>query len=140
MSAIRGQNTSPELQVRRALHARGFRYALHKSDLPGKPDLALRKYGAVIFVHGCFWHKHDCSAFKMPTERREFWEKKICGNAARDAVTAEKLRQAGWRVATVWECSIRGKNRRGIEEVSNLLVKWLLNDTASIEIQEKARD
>ncbi|SOC89897.1 T/G mismatch-specific endonuclease [Ensifer adhaerens] len=116
MSGIRGTNTRPELQVRKALHAAGFRYRLHERKLPGKPDLVLPKYRAVIFVHGCFWHGHGCHLFRMPSSNSVFWQEKIAGNVARDKVAVDRLRESGWRVATVWECALKGKTRRKPEE------------------------
>lgn len=104
MAGIRAKDTKPEMFVRRALHAAGFRYSLHSRKLPGRPDLVLRKYRAAIFVHGCFWHGHDCRHFRLPATRTEFWKEKIDGNRARDALAIGKLTDAGWRVAVVWEC------------------------------------
>jgi DNA mismatch endonuclease, patch repair protein len=133
MSAIRGENTRPELAVRKALHAAGFRYRLHSRVLPGKPDLVLPKYRAVIFVHGCFWHRHGCSAFKMPAERADFWQRKLQANVDRDRHVQEQLMQQGWRVAQVWECSLRGRNRQPIGVLASTLGDWLGSDLLSIE-------
>lgn len=138
MRAIRGKDTGPELAVRKALHAQGFRYRLHDKGLPGKPDLVLPKHHAVVFVHGCFWHAHDCPAFKMPTEGREGWSAKIRGNVARDAVAISELRDQGWRVAVVWECSVRGRRKLGASVVARQLADWLTSGTDSIEIRESA--
>lgn len=107
MSAIRGKDTGPEMAVRRFLHASGLRYGLHRKDLPGRPDLVLARHGAVVFVHGCFWHGHDCPAGRLPRTRTEWWRAKIGRNKARDAVQAEALRSAGWRVFEAWECDLR---------------------------------
>ena len=134
MSGIRGKNTKPELVVRKALHARGFRYRLH-CKLPGKPDLCLPKYGAVIFVHGCFWHGHDCHLFKWPSTRPEFWREKIARNRHVDAAAYEQLQEQEWRVATVWECALKGRTRLQLEEVVQRLEGWLLSDLASLEIE-----
>lgn len=109
MSGIRGKNTKPELAVRQALHRAGFRFRLHRKDLPGKPDIVLPKYRAVIFVHGCFWHGHGCRYFKVPKTRSGFWLDKIMGNAHRDRMSEDALRAKGWSVFTVWECDIRDK-------------------------------
>lgn len=106
MSGIRGKDTKPELAVRRALHRAGYRFRLHRKDLPGCPDIVLPKYRAVIFVHGCFWHGHGCRYFKIPKTRTDFWLDKIMANAKRDRLNAESLRAAGWLVLTVWECDI----------------------------------
>lgn len=108
MSGIKGKNTKPEWMVRRYLHREGFRYSLHRRDLPGKPDLTLPKYRAVIFVHGCFWHLHQgCRFATLPATRPEFWLHKLEGNRARDQHQAQVLMRDGWRIAVVWECSLR---------------------------------
>ena len=107
MSRIRGKNTSPELIVRRLLHRMGYRFRLHVKTLPGKPDIVLPKYKTVIFVHGCFWHRHKgCKNCTTPTNRREFWLEKLNGNALRDKVHQRALRKIGWKSITVWECQI----------------------------------
>jgi DNA mismatch endonuclease (patch repair protein) len=104
MAAIKGKNTKPELLVRRALHASGFRYRLHAKDLPGRPDIVLPKYNTVIFVHGCFWHHHGCKNSAWPRVRSDFWGNKIRANVERDAVNEIALKAMGWRVSIVWEC------------------------------------
>jgi len=124
MSGIRGKNTKPELLIRKGLHARGFRYTLH-CKLPGKPDICLPKYKAVIFVHGCFWHGHDCHLFKWPSTRPEFWQTKIARNQAIDEAASKELRATGWRIATVWECALKGKHRRNYSELVVELDHWL---------------
>lgn len=126
MSGIRGKNTKPELLIRKALHARGFRYRLHCKDLPGNPDLCLPKYRAVIFVHGCFWHGHGCHLFKWPKTRPEFWRQKIERNRAVDEAALLALLEAGWRVATVWECALKGRLRLPADRVLAELERWLL--------------
>lgn len=108
MRRVRGKNTAPEVAVRRALHAMGHRFRLHRRDLPGRPDIVLPKHRTVIFVHGCFWHRHeDCSRSTMPMVRREFWEAKFTRTVARDAEQAAALEALGWRVVVLWECDIR---------------------------------
>ena len=107
MAAIRSRDTTPELAVRKTLHAEGFRYRLHSKRLPGKPDIVLPRYRAVVFVHGCFWHHHGCANSVWPKTRREFWRTKIGGNIARDLRNAKALNAQGWRVLVVWECDIR---------------------------------
>lgn len=134
MSGIRGKNTRPELTIRKALHARGFRYRLH-CKLPGKPDLCLPKYRAVIFVHGCFWHGHDCHLFKWPKTRPEFWREKIARNRAVDAAAEAKLLAGGWRVATVWECSLKGRERLQFEDVVGPLSEWLISPFPRYELR-----
>ena len=125
MSAIRGKDTKPELIIRKALHARGYRYRLHVKRLPGKPDLVFRKYHAVIFVHGCFWHRHDCDSFKWPKTRTAFWKKKINGNKALDKRHYEQLKEQGWRVLVIWECAVRGKNRLPVGKITEKIAAWL---------------
>ena len=108
MSRIRGKNTKPEMLVRKYLFAHGFRYRLHSKNLPGKPDIVLPKYKTVIFVHGCFWHRHqDCKYFVVPKIRTDWWLNKINGNKANDAKKEQALEQAGWKVLTVWECQLK---------------------------------
>ena len=110
MSMIRSKGTRPEMIMRHWLWRSGFRYRLHRKDLPGKPDIVLRKYRAVIFVHGCFWHRHGCHATTTPATRREFWLGKFQENVNRDRRNIESLINDGWRVMVIWECSLRGKN------------------------------
>ena len=108
MSGIRGTNTKPELMVRKSLHSRGFRYRLHTKGIPGKPDLVLPKYRTVIFVHGCFWHRHDCTLFKWPKTRETFWRDKLTKNTERDKRNVAALLSDGWRVLVIWECALKG--------------------------------
>lgn len=116
MAAIGRKDTNPELQVRRYLHRLGVRYRLHDARLPGSPDLVLPKYRAVIFVHGCFWHRHaDCRFAYMPKSRPEFWLHKFESNLARDRRVVRALRQSGWRVFVVWECEV--SNERKLERL-----------------------
>lgn len=108
MSRIRGRDTKPELLVRSLLHRLGYRFRLHRRDLPGTPDIVLPKYQTVIFVHGCFWHRHpDCRYAYTPKSRVEFWKEKFAANVGRDARTRRALEQAGWQVLVVWECELR---------------------------------
>ncbi|HEL3007236.1 TPA: DNA mismatch endonuclease Vsr [Stenotrophomonas maltophilia] len=108
MAGIRGKDTVPEMLVRAYLHSSGFRYRLHSRELPGSPDLVLKRYGAVIFVHGCFWHRHSgCRYAATPATRREFWLEKLEANRARDKRAQLALLSTGWRVAVVWECSLK---------------------------------
>src|SRR3954471_1147730 len=107
MSRIRGKHTTPEKVVRSALHRMGFRFRLHGSGLPGRPDIVLRKHGAVVFVHGCFWHRHKgCRNCTTPTNRREWWLTKLNGNVARDVLHIRALQKLGWKVVVVWECQL----------------------------------
>ncbi|MCG8996806.1 very short patch repair endonuclease [Laribacter hongkongensis] len=124
MSGIGGKNTKPELLVRKALFAAGFRFRLHRKDLPGRPDVALPGRRVVVFVHGCFWHAHQgCPYAKTPATRREFWEAKLAANVERDRRTREALLSAGWRVLVVWECATRSSGVR--ERLSELLTRWI---------------
>lgn len=135
MSGIRSMNTKPELLLRKSLHARGFRFRLHDPNLPGKPDIVLPRYRAVIFAHGCFWHGHDCHLFKWPKTREEFWQKKIARNRAVDAKTLAALRKTGWRHALVWECALKGRTRLSLEQALALLEDWLKSDAEHLEIR-----
>lgn len=118
MSRIRGSNTKLEVLVRKGLHARGLRYRLGGAKLPGRPDIVLPKYRTVVFVHGCFWHGHDCPLYRLPKTRPEFWAAKIGKNRIRDLRVTAELEALGWRVLTVWECSLRGKT--ALEQASFL--------------------
>ena len=112
MSRVRGKDTKPELLVRQFLHATGYRFRLHRKDLPGKPDIVLPKRRTVIFVHGCFWHKHEgCRYFVVPKTRTEFWMDKIGRNVVNDERQQTELRAAGWRVLVVWECELKPASR-----------------------------
>lgn len=135
MSRVRGKNTKPELLIRRALHAAGLRYRLHGAKLPGKPDLVFPARRAVIFVHGCFWHGHHCSLFRLPATRTEFWSEKIESNRRRDAVALGSLRSAGWRVLTIWECALRGPVRRDIAEVAAEASTFIRGDSELDELE-----
>lgn len=106
MSGIRSRNTRPELVLRSALHARGFRFRVHVGDLPGKPDLVFRKHRAVIQVHGCFWHRHGCAKTSTPSTNVAFWEKKFRRNVERDAEVETSLEKLGWRFGLIWECAL----------------------------------
>tara|TARA_R100000365_G_scaffold433_1_gene1405 strand:- start:12845 stop:13309 length:465 start_codon:yes stop_codon:yes gene_type:complete len=133
MSEIRGKNTKPELSLRRALHARGFRFRLHSSKVHGRPDLVLPKHGAVVFVHGCFWHRHEgCRYTTTPSTRPEFWQAKFEANVARDLAVRRALLEDGWRVATVWECALRKPEQ--VETSSEDLSIWLRSEDLQIEI------
>lgn len=108
MSGIQGKNTKPEILLRKYLHARGFRFRLHRKDLPGRPDVVLKKFNCVILVHGCFWHRHPgCAYATTPGSRREFWVQKLEGNALRDCRQISALQASNWRVLVVWECGLK---------------------------------
>ena len=111
MSAIKSKNTKPEIAVRKVLHSMGYRFRLHSKDLPGSPDIVLPKYKTVIFVHGCFWHRHEnCKYATTPKTREEFWESKFKENVIRDKSHQKKLSAIGWKIIIVWECEIKDKN------------------------------
>lgn len=107
MSQIKGKDTKPEIIVRKWLWNNGYRYRLHRKDLPGKPDIVFPGRKKAIFVNGCFWHKHDCKYFKWPKSNKEFWHQKIEGNAKRDADNYSKLVSAGWKYLIIWECELK---------------------------------
>ena len=110
MSAIKSKNTKPEIAVRKLLHSMGYRFRLHRKDLPGSPDIVLPKYKTVIFVHGCFWHRHEnCKYASTPKTRREFWENKFKSNVKRDKEIQEKIKNLDWRSVVIWECEIKNK-------------------------------
>ena len=111
MSAIKSKNTKPEIKVRKVLHSLGYRFRLHRKDLPGSPDIVLPKYKTVIFVHGCFWHRHEnCKYASTPKTRQEFWEAKFRENINRDKLNQENLSSKGWKIIIVWECEIKDKD------------------------------
>lgn len=135
MAGIKGKNTKPELAVRRSLHARGFRYRLHSKNVHGRPDLVFTKHRAAVFVHGCFWHRHaGCRYATNPKTRTEFWEVKFAANVARDSDVRAALLEAGWRVATIWECALRKPEQ--IAVAADQLSTWLLSETETLELGE----
>lgn len=134
MAGIKGRNTKPEILIRKLLHKKGFRFRIHVKDLPGKPDIVLPKYKAVIFVNGCFWHSHkNCRLFKLPATRTEFWQEKITRNQANDSKSINLLLESNWKVGVVWECSIRGVTKDH-GRVINTISEWLRDESSFIEI------
>jgi DNA mismatch endonuclease, patch repair protein len=120
MSRIKGKNTKPELLVRKFLFSKGFRYRLHVKNLPGKPDIVLRRYKTVIFINGCFWHGHNnCEYFNFPNTRNEWWIKKISDTQTRDHFTEQELKKLGWKSIIVWSCELKNKNKD--ERLSRLI-------------------
>ena len=117
MAKVKSKNTTPELKVRRAVHAAGFRYSLHRKELPGSPDLVFRRHKLVVFVHGCFWHWHGCKRSRMPTANHDYWTAKIAGNVDRDQRDLARLDALGWRHLIIWECELSA----GIEQLIALL-------------------
>lgn len=134
MSGIRASDTGPEMAIRRGLFAKGFRYRLHVRSLPGKPDIVFRSRRAVIFVHGCFWHGHECHLFKWPTSRAKFWKSKIEANRRRDRRVEDALGATGWRVLTIWECSLKGRAKLGSATVVEAAESWLRSSEPDMTI------
>jgi DNA mismatch endonuclease (patch repair protein) len=131
MAGIKGANTKPERNLRAALHARGFRYRLHAKDIVGRPDLVFPKYRAVVFVHGCFWHRHKgCRYATTPATRPEFWRAKFAANVDRDKRVEGELLLSGWRVATVWECALRLPQEQAVDAVA----EWLKSSRVKMEL------
>lgn len=124
MSRIRGKDTRPEKQVRSMLHGLGYRFRIHRRDLPGNPDIVLPKYRTVVFVHGCFWHQHrGCKYAYKPKSRVEFWQKKFRENVERDKLKTKTLKKLGWRVVVVWECELQSR-----EKLAKKLVQRIRNE------------
>ena len=119
MRAVRSKNTGPELKVRRVLHKLGYRFRIHRQDLPGTPDVVLPKYRTAIFVHGCYWHGHGCAKGKLPKSNGEFWLQKINRNIQRDRETITRLRELGWNVEVIWTCDLDASTLRLIGRLEN---------------------
>ena len=135
MSGIRGRDTRWEVALRKGLFRRGFRYRTHSTAAIGKPDILFPKYRAAVFVHGCFWHGHDCHLFRVPTTRREFWTAKIERNRTRDRDVTIALAKTGWRQLIVWECAVRGKCRFPLDAVIDEMEGWLTKGHPSRELR-----
>ena len=136
MSRIRGRDTGPEIALRKSLHRMGFRYRLHSSKLPGRPDLVLSGRRAVVFVHGCFWHRHaECRFATTPASNVDFWKEKFKATVLRDVRVHEELRNLGWRVATVWECVLNGSE---LSATSHLVGSWLEGHEPVLELPPTA--
>jgi len=125
MASVGQKNTGPEMALRSTLHRRGLRYRLHDRNLPGSPDLVFPRFKAVIFVHGCYWHAHDCYRGTKPKSRQRFWDEKFQANQHRDARNVERLVARGWRVLTVWECAIKGKTAKPSDMLAQKIDVWL---------------
>lgn len=133
MAAIRGRDTVPEWKLRRRLHAMGFRYQTASKGLRGRPDLVLRKWNAVIFVHGCFWHRHaKCRFTTTPRSNASFWNAKFRENLLRDAATASHLRRLGWRIAVVWECSLQ--TEAAAQRAAARVARWLASTKTTLNV------
>lgn len=132
MSRIRSTDTVPEVKLRKALHAMGFRFRIHSRSLPGSPDIVLPKYRSAIFVHGCFWHGHEgCRNFRIPKTRPEFWTEKIGRNRERDRAAIDRLLQEGWRVLVVWECASRLNHG---DKLPSAVTEWLRGSETNAEL------
>ncbi len=138
MSGIRGKNTRPEIEIRRRIFSKGFRYRLHDKRLPGKPDMVFPRHNAVVFIHGCFWHAHSCPLFKLPSTNTDFWGEKLLGNRKKDRENESNLVQKGWRIMTIWECVFRGRgiNReKAMDSISEEVSRWLVSKKDNQEIE-----
>lgn len=140
MARIGSRDTGPEMQVRRLLHAAGFRYRLHVRNLPGRPDIVLPRWRAVVDVRGCYWHQHRCRLFQQPRDNAAFWSAKLTGNAERDSRNRLKLEQLGWRQLVVWECALRGAARLDPSELGTRIAEWLRADVGYAEIPAQPQD
>ncbi|MER8470442.1 very short patch repair endonuclease [Mesorhizobium sp. M1328] len=138
MAGIRGVNTRPEMILRLALHAGGFRYRLHDRRLPGRPDMVFPRRRAVLFAHGCFWHGHDCHLFRLPGTRPEFWREKIARNRERDDAAERALAGLGWRCGVVWECAIRGRTALALDDVIARCAAWL--ESGELQLTVRGRE
>jgi DNA mismatch endonuclease (patch repair protein) len=137
MSRIRGKDTRPEMMVRKWLWANGYRYRLHREDLPGKPDIVLPKFKAIILVHGCFWHRHGCRMTTTPETRRDFWLSKFQENVCRDKRNLQALKGEGWRVIVIWECTLKGKTALP-DAVFDQILTFLRSDVAFDESRSQS--
>ncbi len=135
MSGIRGRDTKPEITVRSLLHRSGFRFRLHVRELPGKPDIVLPRYRAIVNVMGCFWHGHECATFRWPSTRKAFWRGKILENRRRDHAVGALLLRANWRTATVWECALRGRTARSEAKLARTLSSWIRSRSSHLVVE-----
>lgn len=136
MAAVKSSNTKPELQIRQILHKRGFRFRLHEKKLPGKPDIVLPKYRAVIFINGCFWHGHDnCRFFKLPATRTDFWKEKISKNKFNDANAIASLLASNWRVCIIWQCKIR-ELKKDLTGLADIVSKFIKGQEPFLELRD----
>ena len=137
MRAIRAQDTAIEQRIALLLKDRGFSFRVQDKNLPGRPDFVLTEQQAIIFVHGCFWHRHHCYLFKLPATRTEFWTGKINSNVERDRRYVRQLQESGWKVLIIWECALRGKLRLADQDLLERLEEWLLAMSESAEIDHQ---
>jgi DNA mismatch endonuclease (patch repair protein) len=140
MSGIRSRNTRPEIIIRKGLFHNGFRYRINDKTIFGKPDMSLKKYHAVIFVHGCFWHGHaGCGNFRIPSSNSAFWADKIDANRRRDADVLNYLHATGWRICVIWECAIRGKKQLSLlDGTIDKIARWILSDAVWLEVTSES--
>ncbi|MBU4175784.1 MAG: very short patch repair endonuclease [Actinobacteria bacterium] len=141
MSAVRDKNTKLEIEIRRRLFAKGFRFRIHRKDLPGTPDIVFPRYNAIIFVHGCFWHMHGCPRSRLPDTRQAWWKAKLEDNKRRDEAAVRDLEDAGWRVMLIWECGYRRKGVReseALDEMAEAAAVFLESQTLYTEIPQIA--
>lgn len=136
MRGIGSRNTKPELLIRKRLFGMGFRYRVNDRRIFGSPDIVFPKYHAVVFIHGCFWHGHDCEIFKLPGTRTEFWKEKIEVNRERDAKVLNQLRAEGWRICIVWECAVKGKAQlQRVDITVSKIAEWVRSEYVWMEIE-----
>lgn len=135
MASVRQRDTSPERIIRSLLHRAGFRFRTSVRRLAGSPDIVLPRWRTVIFVHGCFWHGHDCHLYKLPATRTDFWRSKVVANITRDRNAIDALHKAGWKTIVVWQCSITGKSRLKSDALSRVLVAAVNGNTPMIEVR-----
>lgn len=142
MAGIRGENTKPEIAVRKGLHRMGLRFRLDGSALPGRPDLVLAKHRTVVFVHGCFWHAHGCESFHLPDSNAVFWLGKLQKNVARDRKRVAELKALDWRVLVIWECAVKISSEKRKSDLYRMVCDWIVNyDAAYIEFfRDKSND
>lgn len=133
MARVKNKDTAPEMIIRCGLHALGFRFRLHAKKLAGKPDIVLPKYQTAIFVHGCFWHRHDCPRASIPQSHMDFWLDKFEKNVTRDKANISCLKKAGWKVLIIWECALRGPNKLAKDILFATIVNFLRLDQKSYE-------
>lgn len=135
MASVKSANTGPELLLRRALHASGVRYRTNVRHLPGKPDVVFPRSRALLFIHGCFWHGHNCPAGRLPKTRLHYWRGKIRRNRNRDARNSAELRALGWRVGVIWECALTGTNRRPADYFASRIKRWLHSTATQLDVR-----
>lgn len=136
MSRIQGENTGPEIYVRKLLSINGYRYRLHDRAIPGSPDIVLKRLLTIIFVNGCFWHGHDCRGTRLPKSNRKFWSDKIKRNRARDARNLAECRQLGWSCLVIWKCALRGKSRLSEERLRHEIIAWLEREVKQPSVKQ----